>query len=85
MKLRSQKRLRLATAGATDCSYTEKSYNGQTFRFLMQCAGTLQIKTSGEVTFSATTLRGTLTTSSSIDGKKVEVKSTLVGRRLGDC
>jgi hypothetical protein len=51
----------------------------------MQCSGTLELKTTGEVTFSATMLRGMITTSSSIDGKKVEFKSALVGRRLGEC
>ena len=75
----------IATSGATGCSYSEKSYVGQKFRFAMQCAGTLELKTTGEVMFSATMLRGTITTTSSIDGKKVELKSTLAGRRLGDC
>ena len=40
---------------------------------------------NGEVTFSATMLRGMITTSSSIDGKTVEFKSALIGHRLGDC
>jgi hypothetical protein len=75
----------IATAGASGCNYSEKSYAGQKFRFAMQCSGTLELKTTGEVTFSATALRGTITTVSSLDGKKVELKSTLVGRRLGDC
>ena len=75
----------IATSGASGCSYLEKSYVGQTFRFTMQCSGTLELRTSGEVVFSATMLRGLLTTSSSIDGKKVEFKSTLTGRRIGDC
>jgi hypothetical protein len=75
----------MATAGATGCGYSEKSYVGQKFSFTMQCSGTLELKTTGEVIFSATMLRGTITTSSSIDGKKVEFKSALVGRRLGEC
>ncbi len=75
----------IASGGASGCNYSEKSYVGQKFHFAMQCSGTLELKTTGEVTFSATALRGTLTTSSSIDGKMVELKSTLVGRRLGDC
>jgi hypothetical protein len=75
----------LASAGASGCSYSEKRYAGQEFRFTMHCSGTLELKTTGEVTFSATMLRGMITTSSVIDGKKVEFKSALVGRRLGDC
>ena len=75
----------IATSGATGCSYSEKSYVGQKFRFAMQCSGTLELRTTGEVMFTATTLRGAITTTSSIDGKKVELKSTLTGRRVGDC
>jgi len=75
----------IASAGATDCSYTNKNYAGQEFRFTMQCSGTLKLTTTGEVTFSATTLRGAITTSSLIDGKNVEFKSTLSGRRVGEC
>ena len=75
----------IATAGATGCSYSQKSYVGPKFRFAMQCSGTLELKTTGEVVFSATTLRGTITTTSSVDGTTVELKSTLSGHRLGDC
>jgi hypothetical protein len=75
----------IATAGATDCSYSEKSYVGETFRFTLQCSGTLDLKTTGEVTLSATMLRGVITTWSTIDGKKVAFKSTLAGHRLGNC
>lgn len=75
----------IAAAGATGCSYSEKHYVGKKFHFTMQCSGTLELKTTGEVTFSATMLRGMITTSSSIDGKTVEFKSALIGHRLGDC
>lgn len=75
----------LTTEGAGDCNYSEKRYAGKTFRFALQCSGTLQLKTTGEVTFSATALQGTLTTSSAIDGKTVEFTSVIAGRRLGDC
>jgi hypothetical protein len=75
----------LASAGATDCTYTNKSYAGQEFRFTMQCAGTLGLTTTGVVTFSATTLHGAMTTSSLIEGKSVEFKSTLTGHRVGGC
>jgi hypothetical protein len=75
----------ITTAGASNCSFSEKSYVGDTFRFTMQCAGTLQLKTTGEVTFSATAMHGTITTSSTIDGKSVEFTSAISGHRLGDC
>jgi hypothetical protein len=75
----------VASAGASDCSYSKTSYVGQEFRFTMECAGALELRTTGEVTFSATMLRGLITTSSLIEGKKVEFKSTISGHRLGDC
>jgi Protein of unknown function (DUF3617) len=75
----------IASAGAAGCSYSKASYVGQAFHFAMECAGTFELRTTGEVTFTATTLRGLITTSSSIDGKKVEFKSVLSGHRVGDC
>src|ERR1700752_2710221 len=39
----------LTAAGATDCSYSTKSYVGDNFRFTMQCPGSLDLQTSGEV------------------------------------
>jgi len=75
----------ITTSGAADCNYSEKRYVGETFHFTVQCSGTLGLKTAGEVTFSPTALRGTMTTWSTIDGKQVEFKSTIAGRRIGDC
>jgi len=70
---------------ASDCTFTDRSYIGDTFKFRMKCAGTLNMQTSGEITFSATTLNGIVRTSAMLDGSVVEFKSTLAGRRLGDC
>ncbi|HUO80250.1 MAG TPA: DUF3617 family protein [Steroidobacteraceae bacterium] len=75
----------ISSAGASDCSYAAKSYVGRVFRFTLQCSGTLQLRTTGEVTFSGAALRGVLTTSSAIEGKPVEFRSTLVGHRIGEC
>jgi len=75
----------IASAGATGCNYSQKNYLGQQFRFTMQCSGVFELKTTGEVSFSSTKLQGTITTSSSIDGKTVEFTSVLAGRRVGDC
>lgn len=75
----------IATAGAGDCSYSENSYAGGVLHFTMQCFGALQLTTTGEVTFSAAMLHGMITTSSTVEGHKVEFKSALTGRRLGDC
>ena len=75
----------IASSGAGDCHYTQTSYTGGTFRFQMLCTGPLHLQTSGEVSFSSTSLSGSMTTSSTIDGNQVELKSALSGRRLGDC
>ena len=75
----------ITAPGAAGCSYSEKSYVGNTFRFAMQCSGTLDLKTSGEVTFSANSVRGTIMTSTTIDGKKLEFQGVISGRRLSDC
>ena len=75
----------LATAGASDCTYSKAAYAGNTLHFAMQCSGTLSLKTTGDITFSSTKMSGALTTSSSIDGKSVVFKSALTARRLGDC
>jgi len=73
------------TTAAGDCTFTDRTYVGDTFRFRMVCEGTLHLQTSGEITFSATTLNGVVLTSAALDGKAVEFKSVLRGRRLGDC
>lgn len=73
------------TSAAADCTFTDRTYVGDTFKFRMTCGGALHMQTSGEITFSATTLNGIVRTSATLDGNVVEFKSTLAGRRLGDC
>ena len=75
----------VANPGATDCSYTDKDYSGDTFRFSMQCNGTMGIQTHGEVTFSATAMQGNLTTTASMNGQNVELQSRISAHRVGDC
>lgn len=75
----------LAGSGGADCRYTRAGYEDNVFRFALQCTSPLPLATTGEVTFSASAVHGTLTTISKIAGHDVEFKSTLTGRRLGDC
>jgi hypothetical protein len=75
----------VATPGAGDCAYTERAYAGAHFRFKMQCSGALQLRSSGDVSVSSTSIEGVMTTSSSVDGLAVEFRSVIHGRRLGDC
>jgi hypothetical protein len=75
----------VTTAGASDCSYTERGYVGDHFRFKMQCGGTLHLQSSGDVSVAPGRIDGVMTTTSTIDGMQVEFHSTIHGRRLGDC
>jgi len=75
----------LANPGASDCSYSDKSYAGNTFRFTMQCAGSLGIRSHGEVTFSADSMNGTVSASANVGGEKTELRNRISGRRLGGC
>ena len=75
----------VANPGASDCTYTDKAYRGNTFRFTMQCGGAFAISTRGEVSFTATTLDGTITASADVGGQKTEFSNRISGRRIGGC
>ncbi|MBI5331238.1 MAG: DUF3617 family protein [Betaproteobacteria bacterium] len=75
----------VANPGATGCTYTDKGYSGNTFRFTMQCAGTFGIRTRGEVSFSADSLDGTISASADVGGQKVEFGNRIRGKRVGGC
>jgi hypothetical protein len=75
----------VANPGASDCTYTDKTYRGNTFRFTMQCAGIFGITTRGEMSFTATTLDGTITASADVGGQKTEFSNRISGRRIGGC
>jgi hypothetical protein len=75
----------LANPGASGCSYSDKSYSGDTFRFSMQCAGSFGIKSRGEVTFSAETMNGTISASANVGGEKTELTNKISAHRLGGC
>ncbi len=75
----------VTTPESGDCSFTERSSVGDHFRFKMQCTGTLQMRSTGDVSVSPNRIDGVITTSSTIDGVPVELRSTIHGRRIGDC
>ena len=75
----------VANPGASDCRYTDKSYSGNTFTFTMECAGTYGIKSTGRVTFTPTSLEGTIEGSASVGDKAVKTENRVSGRRIGDC
>ncbi len=51
----------------------------------MTCAGTLAIKATGSVSFTATSLSGTINTTASINGQPVDMKNAISAQRVGDC
>lgn len=75
----------MANPGATDCKYSETSFSGSTFRFKMKCDGTLGIQTHGEVIYSATSMKGSMASTTNMAGQVVELQSKITARRLGDC
>ncbi len=75
----------MANPGATDCTYTEKSFAGNMFRFKMQCAGSLGIHARGEITYSASSMDGSIITIADMAGQTTELQSRISAHRLGGC
>jgi len=75
----------ISTAGATGCSYSEKTYSGNTFSFVMQCSGTYALQSRGQVTYTAETAEGRITSTANLGGAAVQTENTLSARRVGGC
>jgi Protein of unknown function (DUF3617) len=75
----------MANPGATGCTYGNSSLTGNTLRFTMQCAGTLDLRAAGEVSFTPASMNGAVVSTSNIGGQKVEMQSIVAARRLGNC
>ena len=75
----------VSNPGASGCSYSDKSYSGNTFSFSMQCAGTYEIKASGRVSFTADTMQGMIDSTANVGGKPVQTQNKISARRIGGC
>jgi len=75
----------VANPGATGCTYGNKAYAGNSFRFSMQCAGSYAIQAQGEVSFSADAMNGTIDAVADVGGAKTEMRNKISARRLGGC
>ena len=75
----------MATPGASDCRYVDKTDSGNAFHFSMECAGTYQLKLRGDLVHSSTSMSGSIVTHAQIGGQAVELPSRVSARRLGDC
>ena len=75
----------MANPGASGCTYSHKLYAGNTFRFSMRCAGVLAIQSQGEVSFTADTMSGSITSVANVAGEQTEFSNKVSARRLGGC
>ena len=75
----------VSNPGASGCSYTDKSYSGNTFTFAMQCGVGYAIQASGRIAFTANTMDGTIESTASVAGKPVQTQNKISARRLGSC
>jgi len=75
----------ISNPGASGCTYSDKSYSGNTFSFAMECAGIFGIKANGSVSFTSTTMSGTINTTANINGQPVAMKNVIAAQRTGDC
>jgi hypothetical protein len=75
----------IANPGASSCTYGEKSYSGNTFRFTMECTGTFAIKSKGQVSFDANSINGNIDAVATVSGEKTDVVNKISGKRLGGC
>jgi uncharacterized protein DUF3617 len=75
----------IANPGASGCTYSNKAYSDNTFRFSMQCAGSFALQSQGEVSFSADAMSGTITAVANVGAEKIELSNKVSARRLGGC
>lgn len=75
----------MSNPGASGCTYSNKAYSGNTFRFSMQCSGSFAIQSQGEVSFTADSMNGTITAVADIGGQKTELGNKVSARRIGGC
>ncbi|HZQ71306.1 MAG TPA: DUF3617 domain-containing protein [Burkholderiales bacterium] len=75
----------IANPGASGCTYTSKSYSGNTFSFTMQCAGAFAIESSGRVRFTSDSMDGTIDGTANVGGNTVQMQNRISARRVGGC
>ncbi len=75
----------IANPGATDCTYTERTYSGNSLSFAMQCAGGFAIASRGQVAFSAETMEGSIAATANVGGTRVETQNKISAHRVGAC
>jgi hypothetical protein len=75
----------LSAPGASGCSYGKSRISGNNLQFTMQCAGSLNLHASGDMSFAPESISGTITSSANLGGQQVSMQSQVSGRRVGSC
>jgi hypothetical protein len=75
----------LSNPGASDCAFSDERYTGNRFQFAMRCGGSLGLQTQGDVSFTPTTMDGSITSTATVNGQAIRFRNTVSARRLGDC
>jgi len=74
----------MSNPGASGCTFGDKSYAGNTFTFTMQCPG-YSMQSRGEISFTATSMDGTISAVANVGGQNVEMSNRVTARRVGGC
>lgn len=75
----------ISSPGASGCTYSDKRYSADKFHFAMECSGEFALKSTGDVSFTVTTVSGTIDTTATLGGQATEVKSSVAAQRIGEC
>ena len=76
--------LGMSSSGASGCDILNRQYSGNTLTFDVSCAGTLGLKGHGQVTFTATSLDGTLDVTMGGE-EKIDMQNKIHASYLGVC
>jgi hypothetical protein len=77
---------KIGNPGASNCRFQDRNYHGSdSFTFSMTCAGTYNLRSTGEVKFTKDTMDGTVNAIANIGDKDVETQNKLSARRVGGC
>jgi hypothetical protein len=75
----------LSSQGASNCKFTDWQYSGNRVRFAIVCSGDLNLKSRGEVVFSADRFSGTIDTDTTTNDTESTFHDRVYGRLLGPC
>jgi len=75
----------IANPCATGCTYSKRDYSGNSLSFTMECAGAFAIVSTGQVSFTADTMEGSIAATANMGGASVETQNRMSARRVGGC